>query len=277
MSNQLNPPSPRIATRCVLFLFLLLACGRPALSADAASTTRPNILFAIADDWSFGHAGAYHCAWVKTPGFDRVARQGLLFSHAYTPNAKCGPSRSCILTGRNPWQLKAACNHWAFFPPEFKAFPEALAASGYSVGMTGKGWGPGIAQDAAGKPRQMAGKPFQNRTAPPPTTGISKNDYAANFSDFLAASPPDKPWCFWYGGLEPHRDYEYGAGVLKAGKSLTEIAHVPACWPDNEVVRNDLLDYALEVEHFDTHLSRMLDTLAERGATGQHAGAGDVG
>ena len=53
--------------------------------------TRPNILFAIADDWSFGHAGAYGCKWVKTPAFDRVAREGILFSRAYTPNAKCAP------------------------------------------------------------------------------------------------------------------------------------------------------------------------------------------
>ena len=35
---------------------------------------RPNILFAIADDWGFGHAGAYDCKWVRTPAFDRVAK-----------------------------------------------------------------------------------------------------------------------------------------------------------------------------------------------------------
>jgi arylsulfatase A-like enzyme len=202
---------------------------------------------------------------VKTPAFDRVAREGLLFANAYTPNAKCGPSRSCVLTGRNPWQLGAGCNHWAFFPSEFKAFPEALAERGYRVGMTGKGWGPGVALDSVGKPRQMAGKPFQSRTAPAPTSGVSKNDYAANFADFLATVPRDQPWCFWYGGQEPHRDYEYGSGVAKAGKSLAEIDRVPACWPDNEVVRNDLLDYALEVEHFDRHLGRMLGSLAANG------------
>ena len=37
---------------------------------------RPNILFAIADDWSYGHAGAYGCKWVSTPAFDRIAREG---------------------------------------------------------------------------------------------------------------------------------------------------------------------------------------------------------
>jgi len=40
---------------------------------------------------------------------------------------------------------------------------------------------------------------------------------------------------------------------------------VPGCWPDNETVRNDLLDYAFEVEHFDRHLGRMLEMLERRG------------
>lgn len=246
-------------------MWVAAAPAPPVRAADAPAQDRPNILFAVADDWSYGHAGAYGCRWVQTPGFDRVAKEGVLFTHAYTPNAKCAPSRACILTGRNPWQLKAGCNHVCYFPPEFKTYAEALAEHGYAVGMTAKGWAPGVAVDATGKTRQMAGKPFNARTAPPPTTGIHQNDYAANFADFLQAVPKGQPWCFWYGGFEPHRGYEYGSGVAKGGKKLTDIDHVPACWPDNDVVRNDLLDYAFEVEHFDRHLVRMLDLLEKRG------------
>jgi hypothetical protein len=249
--------------KTTIVLCALLAFGA---SADAAApAARPNILFALADDWSWPHAGAYGCRWVKTPAFDRVAAEGLLFARAYTPNAKCAPSRSCILTGRNPWQLKAAANHVCYFPPEFKTYAEALGEGGYFVGMTQKGWGPGVAEDAAGKLRQMTGQPFGRRKAPPPTPQISNNDYAANFEDFLAAVPSGKPWCFWYGSIEPHRGYEYGSGVAKGGKKLSDIDRVPDCWPDNEVVRNDLLDYAFEVEHFDRHLGRMLELLERRG------------
>src|ERR1039457_5838334 len=111
---------------------------KPLDSAGSAALTtgqgRPNILFAVADDWSFGHAGAYGCKWVKTPAFDRIAREGLLFMRAYTPTGKCAPSRAAMLTGRNPWQLKAAANHWCIFPPEFKTYAEALAGLGYFVG-----------------------------------------------------------------------------------------------------------------------------------------------
>ena len=85
---------------------LTLAClvlfteNRGTILSAATQNTRPHILFAIADDWSYGHASAYGCSWVETPAFDRLAREGLLFDHAYTPNAKCAPSRATILTGR---------------------------------------------------------------------------------------------------------------------------------------------------------------------------------
>ena len=226
---------------------------------------RPNILFAIADDWSSDHAGAYGCRWIKTPAFDRVAGQGLLFTRAYTPTAKCSPSRASILTGRNPWQLKDAANHVSYFPAEFKTWVEALAQHGYFTGMTGKGWGPGVATNAAGQPREMAGQPFGRRTLVPPASGIKSNDYAENFADFLTAAPQGEPWCFWYGGMEPHREYEAGSGMAKGGKQLTDIDRVPGYWPDTTLVRNDMLDYAFEVEHFDRHLGRMLQLLESRG------------
>ena len=246
--------------RIALKLTLLAIASLPALAAEQS----PNILFAIADDWGL-HASAYGTPWIKTPAFDRVAHEGLLFTRAYTPNAKCAPSRACLLTGRNPWQLKEAANHICYFPPEFKGWPETLAEHGWFVGHTQKGWGPGVAKTVDGKPRQMTGKAFNERKAKPPTNGISNNDYAGNFAAFLDAAPADRPWCFWFGATEPHRGYEFGSGVAKGGKQLSDIDHVPACWPDNETVRHDLLDYAFEVEHFDQHLGRMLAELERRG------------
>lgn len=115
-----------------------------------------NILFCIADD--AGHMSAYGTPWVHTPAFDRVAREGVLFENAYTCNAKSAPSRAAIITGRNSWQLKEACNHWADFPAEFKSYPEALAENGFYVGCTGKGWGPGIANDIHGKRERLPGR-----------------------------------------------------------------------------------------------------------------------
>lgn len=247
------------------FRFCILLPALFLVSVPAAGKlSPPNILFAIADDWGV-HASAYGTKWVKTPHFDRLAKDGILFTRAFTPNAKCAPSRACILTGRNSWQLEAAANHICFFPPKFKGWGEALAENGWNVGYTTKGWGPGVATNALGQPRQMTGKPFNARKATPPTTGILNTDYAANFNDFLDTTSKEQPWCFWYGAVEPHRGYEFGSGVAKGGKKLTDIDRVPAYWPDNETVRNDMLDYAFEVEHFDRHLGRMLAELERRG------------
>lgn len=234
------------------------------VSAETEKPRPPNILFAIADDWG-AHAGAYGTPWVKTPGFDRIAREGALFTRAYTPNAKCAPSRAIVLTGRHSWQLEEAGNHMAFFPAKFKSWPEALMDHGWHTGITGKGWGPGIANDAEGNPRQITGVPYNQRKAKPPANAISGNDYAANFVDFLDATPEDAPWCFWYGATEPHRGYEYQSGVNHGGKKLSDIDRVPEYWPDVEAVRHDMLDYAFEVEHVDQHLVRMIETLESRG------------
>lgn len=96
--------------------FFLLSCVIFVHASNILAADRPNILFAIADDWGTDHAGVYGCDWIKTPSFDRLAKEGILFRRAYTPNAKCAPCRAIILTGRNSWQLEDACNHINYFP-----------------------------------------------------------------------------------------------------------------------------------------------------------------
>ena len=120
--------------------FVLLS---PATVLADEPTARPNILFLIADDWGWNHAGAYGCQWVKTPTFDRLAREGVLFKNCFTNNPKCRPCRASILTGRGTWQLEEACCHNGLFPSKFAVYPNLLEASGYHIGCTGKGWGPG--------------------------------------------------------------------------------------------------------------------------------------
>src|SRR3546814_931691 len=205
----------------LLFLTLLsLACGRVPAQHEVR---KPNILFAIMDDATYLHMGAYGCSWINTPNFDRIAKNGLLFRNAYTPNAKCAPSRSVILTGRNSWQLEAAANHWPFFPEKFRVFTEVLSENGYHVGYTGKGWAPGIAKNKDGSKRNLLIKAWNQSRTTPPTNGISAIDYAGNFDRFLAKRN-DMPFFFWYGGLEPHRGYEYASGIKKGGKSLDQLS-----------------------------------------------------
>ena len=69
----------------------------------------------------------------------QLAKEGVLFHNAYTPNSKCAPSRAIILTGRYSWQLEEAGNHMCYFPAKFGGYVERLAADGYVAGFTGKG------------------------------------------------------------------------------------------------------------------------------------------
>ena len=80
-------------------------------SSRRGKNKQPNILFCIADDWGWPHAGAYgNDDVVKTPAFDRLAREGMLFEHAYVSSPSCTPSRNAILTGQYHWRLGAGGN-----------------------------------------------------------------------------------------------------------------------------------------------------------------------
>lgn len=236
--------------------------GLMAGTAGAQAVRRPNILFMIADDWGHGHAGAYGAAWVKTPTFDRIAREGVLFHNCFTSNPKCSPCRATILTGRNTWQLKEAISHNSIFPNDFPVYPDLLEKAGYTIGLTGKGWGPGDFQ-STGFNRNPAGPAFSNIRLTPPTDGIAPLDYSKNFEAFMDQRPKDKPFCFWMGFQEPHRKYEDGSG-RRAGKNPADVK-VPKYFPDNAVVRNDMLDYALEVEWMDQHAAKILAKLEADG------------
>jgi N-sulfoglucosamine sulfohydrolase len=254
----LSPPAARFLALCLLLAGLTVS----AASAGAGAPKRPNILFVIADDWSYGHAGVYGCKWVNTPAFDRVAREGVLFRNTFTSNPKCSPCRASILTGRNSWQTEEAACHNGIFPAKWAVYPDLLEEAGYHVGFTGKGWGPGDFR-AGGFKRNPAGPAYNEHQARPPLRAIGNNDYARNFAAFLEKRKPEQPFCFWLGTSEPHRVYEEGSGI-RAGKRPADVK-LPAYYPDSNVIRSDYLDYGMEVEWFDSHLGRALGELEKAG------------
>ena len=224
---------------------------------------RPNILFAISDDQSWLHTGVNGCKFVQTPAFDRVAQEGVLFSNAFVSAPQCSPNRASILTGRPIWQLEEAGTHASNFPRKFRVFTDELENAGYFIGYTGKPWGPGN-WSITGWPRNPAGPEFnQIKVNDKPASGIGNNDYAANFEAFLSQRPKDAPFFFWYGCTEPHRNYEEGSGI-KAGKNPEDVS-VPGFLPDDPIVKSDILDYALEIDWFDSHLARMMNLLEAQG------------
>ncbi len=241
------------------------------------SRKRPNILLAISDDQSWMHVGAYGDKGTRTPAFDRVAREGVLFTHAYAACPSCAPSRSAILTGRPIWQLGTGGVLMGVLKNEYDLFTLRLRDAGYQLAATGKTWGPGKLQGfptADGNPlprssfvatqtEAITGKAYHSIRLKERLRGVNVLDYAANFRQFLAERDSRKPFCFWYGATEPHQRFEVGAWK-RAGKKLAD-ARLPRCLPDDPVTRGEILDYGLEIEHFDRHLGRMLEALKAAG------------
>jgi uncharacterized sulfatase len=209
-----------------------------------ARQKRPNILFCIADDWSWPHASIGGDPVVRTPAFDRVAREGVLFENAFVTAPSCTPSRGSVVTGQWHWRLEEGGNLWSTLPAKFDVYPDLLEEAGYHVGFTRKGWGPG--RDApGGRTRNPAGPRFKD------------------FRTFLEARPQGAPFCFWFGSQDPHRPYKRGSGV-NSGMDPANV-RVPPSLPDSAVAREDLCDYYWEVQRFDHEVGELLEMLAARG------------
>ena len=240
----------------------LIAVLLALVGSAAAQTGRPNILFAISDDQSAMHAGAYGDTSVHTPAFDRVAVEGVLFNFAFTAAPSCAPSRSAILTGRNIWELEEGGILLGVLRSKFTVFTLLLEDAGYELGATGKTWGPGRME---GWERDVFGRSVSTHRLPEDERrpGLNALDYAANFDEFFDERDTSKPFFFWLGTSEPHQRYDIGAW-RKAGKRLGD-ALLPGAMPDHPDVRGEFLDYGIEIEHFDSHLARALATLEEAG------------
>lgn len=235
---------------CILLFFLITnSCSTDKVPG------RPNILFAISDDQGYPHASAYGVKFVNTPGFDRIADEGLLFHNVFCAVPQCSPNRASILTGRYLWQNNEAGTHASLFPSNLKIFTDYMIEGGYDMGSTGKGWAPGaIDKTNRIKNRNLIGKYYGAK---------DQAEYWKEFQEFLGERDSEKPFFFWYGTYDPHRPYKEGSG-LAAGKKLADV-DVPPYLPNNNDVRSDFLDYALKIERFDSNLVKMIEILEETG------------
>lgn len=130
-------------------------CALPALAAlaahasAAANPDRPNILFILADDLGWGDLSCYGNTRFKTPGLDRLAREGTLFTQFYQGGSVCSPARATLLTGRWPAELRIH-GHFAdpadnarrgmvdYLDPALPTLPRLLRTAGYRTAHVGK-------------------------------------------------------------------------------------------------------------------------------------------
>ncbi len=262
---------------------LLLASGF-SFAAD-----RPNILFAFADDWG-RYASAYAVAEgpgsvndaVKTPNFDRVAREGVLFLNCHVTAPSCTPCRSSLLSGQYFWRTgRGAILQGAVWDDAIPSYPLLLNDAGYHIGETYKVWTPGTPRDApygAGRfAYEKAGggfNGFSQRATALVKGGRSIAEAKAellaqvggNFDAFLADRDGSAPFCYWFGPTNVHRKWIKGSGKALWGIDPDELeGKMPAFLPDVHAVREDFADYLGEVQAFDAGLGVLLEALEAAG------------
>ena len=104
--------------RLVLSMVLVCSACHPVLAMDGVagaefnqslrSQKKPNVVVIMGDDWSWPHASIFGNSVVKTPVFDRIAREGVLFENAFSNAPSCTPARFAFATGQYHWRLKGA-------------------------------------------------------------------------------------------------------------------------------------------------------------------------
>lgn len=253
-------------------------------SMVAAAEQRPNILFAFADDW-----GRYASIYaelepggindlVSTPHFDRIAREGVLFTHAFVNAPSCTPCRSALLSGQYFWRTgRGAILQGAVWDPSLPVYPLMLRDAGYHIGYSFKVWGPGTPANAPYGQQKYAyarrGSKFNNFSQyVSAQSDIEKakrdlyEETRGNFRDFLADRPNGQPFCYWWGPTNIHRKWIQGSGKKLWGLDPDALqGKLPPFLPDVPIVREDVADYLGEVQAFDAGLGVLLEELERIG------------
>jgi arylsulfatase len=120
---------------------LLIVCALSSLAVgqdEKPPAKRPNILIVLADDLGFSDIGAYG-GEIDTPHLDALARNGLRFTQFYS-TARCWPSRTALLTGYYPQQVRMDPLRRSFsrIPPWARMLPHYLDQAGYRSYHSGK-------------------------------------------------------------------------------------------------------------------------------------------
>lgn len=226
-----------------LWIIGSLILGAVSLRSVNQKAQRPNILFILADDWSYPYASIYGNQTIRTPNLTRLAQHGTVFTNAYCASPSCTPSRAAILTGRYPHNLGEGVNLCGRLDHRIPTYVQLLEKEGYAVAFDRKGWAPGDFRKM-GYTENPAGK-------------------TAKFNTFIDKLPGDQPFFFWFGTNDPHRPFDLDAGK-KSGIDPQKI-RLPAFLPDVPAVRGDVADYLSEVERLDREIGDLLQKLERSG------------
>jgi N-sulfoglucosamine sulfohydrolase len=266
---------------------ILLAPLAVSDAAEAPKTAaRPNIVFFFADDWG-RDASCYASAAapsisdvVKTPNIDRIAREGVRFTHAFYDSPQCTPSRAAIVSGCYFWRCGSdaflAGGDWRGHQNPFKElprFPNLLADSGYATAKAFKT----LSFIPTLKSASVEGIKTYLRYGLYVSDGKTPADQEGRRQDVitqtrdsirrvLADCPKGTPFFFVFGPINTHRPYAPGSGQALWNINPDALkGKVPGYLPDVAEIRTDLADYLGEVQALDIMVGIFNDELEKAG------------
>lgn len=136
----------------LLFLVQMTAFGQSA-------PAKPNIIFIMADDLGWGELGCYGNTFNETPNLDKLAADGIRFTHAYAAAPLCSPTRASLMTGQVPARVRITDflgDHSDRYldPAKYVTVNEALSVAGYRTAIVGKWHLDTYFRDPKGNPKQ---------------------------------------------------------------------------------------------------------------------------
>ena len=247
--------APRAAVLLTAAVSVIAAAVRSTAQTTAPAPRRPNIIWISNEDMS-PRLGAYGDALARTPVLDRLARESVRYTHAFTTAPVCAPSRAAIITGM--YQTSIGAQHmrttedrvpelpgpYLAVPPFYvKAFPEYLRAAGYYT-------------TNRAKTDYQFGVPFTI------WDDLGRNAHWRNRAD------KSQPFFSVFNLEVTHESQIFPSSPARQGKPLvTDPAklQVPPYYPDTPVVRDELARVYDNIADMDGQVGEILKQLDEDG------------
>jgi len=194
------------------------ACG-PFIRTSRSQTTRPNILFLLADDQSYETLSITGNAFVKTPNIDRIGHEGVLFTNAFVAMSLCAPSRAAYLTGNYP-HTNGIYRNQIRWNQQLATLPTTLHDAGYRTAHIGKFhmdnddrvqpgydyWSAQVNQGQYVNPRKNVNGEWKD------LSGYDTDIVTDQAIEFMRSRKPGQPFLTWLGYKAVHAPFTPAPG-----------------------------------------------------------------
>lgn len=257
----------------LLFLPLIISCSNFS-SDQEAQENAPNIVLIISDDQSWTDYSFMGHEHISTPNIDKLAREGLTFTHGYATAPLCSPSLASIITGLYPHQhgilgndppfetkVKRYSDEWMVerravyqrYIDQFEkltTIPDLLKEKNYVSLQTGKWWLGNFATGGFDKGMTHGDPKRRGRHGDEGLT-IGREGMKEIFSFIDNAQEKKNPFFIWYAPFLPHAPHNPPEDLLQ---KYLELAPTPA-----------IARYWAMCEWFDVTCGQLMDYVAGKG------------